>query len=75
MAIGAQSVPMRWMAGPLDIARRQREQDFTAEMAEPLRKWQDPSLLALVQGTFTCADIRNDLSHRGGLGAIALSSI
>ena len=51
MAIGAQSVPMRWTAGPLDIARRQKEKDFTAEMAEVLRKWQDPSLLALVQGT------------------------
>jgi len=51
MAIGAQSMPMRWTAGPLDIARRQKEKGFTAEMAEVLRKWQDPSLLALVQGT------------------------
>ena len=51
MAIGAQSVPMRWMAGPLDIARRQKEKDFTAEVADSLRKWLDPALLALVQGT------------------------
>jgi hypothetical protein len=42
---------MRWTAGPLDIARRQKEKDFTAEMADSLRKWQDPTLLALVQGT------------------------
>ena len=51
MAIGAQTIPMRWPAGPLDIARRQKEKDFKAEMAEVLRAWQDPSLLALVQGT------------------------
>jgi hypothetical protein len=42
---------MRWTAGPLDIARRQKGKDFTSEMAEVLRQWQDPSLLALVQGT------------------------
>ena len=51
MAIGAESIPMRWTAGPLDIARRQKEKGFTPEMAEILGKWQDPSLLALVQGT------------------------
>ena len=51
MAIGTQSVPMRWPAGPLDIARRQKGKNFTPEVAEVLRQWQDPSLLALVQGT------------------------
>ena len=51
MAIGTQSVPMRWAAGPLDIARRQKGKDFTPEIAEVLGKWQDPSMLALVQGT------------------------
>ena len=51
MAIGAQSVPMRWAAGPLDIARRQKRKNFTAEKAEVLRQWQDPSLLVLVKGT------------------------
>ncbi len=51
MAIGTQSIPMRWMAGPLDIAKRQKGKNFTPEMAEVLRQWQDPSLLALVQGT------------------------
>jgi hypothetical protein len=39
------------MAGPLDIARRQKEKDFTPAIAELLRKWQDPALLAIVQGT------------------------
>ena len=51
MAISAQSIPMRWTAGPLDIARQQKEKGFTPEMAEVLRQWLDPALLALVQGT------------------------
>ena len=42
---------MRWAAGSLDIARRQKEKGFTPEIAETLRKWLDPSLLALLQGT------------------------
>jgi hypothetical protein len=49
--IGTQTTPMRWMAGPLDIARRQKEKSFTPEIAETIRQWLDPSLLALVQGT------------------------
>ena len=51
MAIGLQSTPMRWMAGSLDIARRQKDKDFTTAMADALRKWVDPTLLSLVQGT------------------------
>jgi hypothetical protein len=51
MAIGTQSKPMRWAAGPLDIGRRQKEKNFTPEIAAVLRQWLDPSLLALVQGT------------------------
>ena len=53
MSIGTQkqSVPMRWMAGPLDIARRQTGKDFVPETAEVLRRWQDPELLELVRGT------------------------
>jgi hypothetical protein len=39
------------MAGPLDIARQQKEKDFTPEMADVLRKWLDPSSLELVKGT------------------------
>jgi hypothetical protein len=42
---------MRWAAGPLDIARRQKEKGFTPEIAEVLRQWLDPSLLASLQGT------------------------
>ncbi len=51
MAVGAQSIPLRWAAGPLDIARRQKDKTFTPEMADVLRKWLDPALLSLVQGT------------------------
>ena len=51
MALNAESVPMRWPAGPLDIARREKEKGFSAETAEVLRKWLDPAALAIVQGT------------------------
>ena len=51
MALNAESVPMRWPAGPLDIARGEKTKGFTAETAEVLRKWQDPASLAVVQGT------------------------
>ena len=51
MAISLSTIHMRWPSGPLDIARRQKEKDFTPEMADVLRKWRDPSLLSLVQGT------------------------
>jgi hypothetical protein len=42
---------MRWPAGPVDVARRQKGKGFTPEMAEVLDKWGDPSLLELVRGT------------------------
>jgi len=51
MAIDTRTTPMRWPAGPLDIALRQKVKGFTTETAEVLRKWQDPALLATVQGT------------------------
>ena len=51
MALNTESIPMRWPAGPLDIARRKNEKGFTADTAEVLRKWLDPATLAVVQGT------------------------
>ena len=51
MALNADSVPMRWPAGPLEIARREKAKGFSAETAEVLRYWQDPASLAVVQGT------------------------
>ena len=55
MALNAESVPMRWPAGPLDIARGEKTKGFTADTAAVLRSWQDPASLAVVQGTpVTC---------------------
>jgi len=51
MALNAESVPMRWPAGPLDIACGEKAKGFTPETAEVLRRWQDPALLAILQGT------------------------
>ena len=51
MALNAESVPMRWPAGPLDIARREKAKGFTAETAEVLRRWLDPASLAVLQNT------------------------
>ncbi|MGB7758290.1 MAG: hypothetical protein WBL61_00595 [Bryobacteraceae bacterium] len=51
MALNADSVPMRWPAGPLEIARREKAKGFLAETAEVLRYWQDPASLAAIQGT------------------------
>ena len=50
MALNAESVPMRWPAGPLDIARREKAKGFTAETAEVLRQWLDPASLAARAG-------------------------
>jgi len=51
MALSTESIPMRWPAGPLDIARRKNEKGFTADTAEVLGKWLDPATLAVVKGT------------------------
>ena len=51
MALDAKTIPMRWPAGPLDIARGEKTKGFTAATAEVLRSWQDPAALAVVQGT------------------------
>jgi len=51
MALNAESVPMRWPAGPLDIAKREKAKGFSAETAEVLRHWLNPASLAVVQGT------------------------
>ena len=51
MALNAESVPMRWPAGPLDIARCEKSKGFTPDTAEVLRKWLDPDSLAILQGS------------------------
>jgi len=59
MALTAESIPMRWPAGPLDIARREKTKGFTAATAEVLRKWLDPATLAIVQvaGQLPCGQL------------------
>lgn len=44
-------VPMRWSAGPLDIAQREKEKGFTAKSKEVLQRWLDPSVLEILRGT------------------------
>jgi len=51
MALSAESIPMRWPAGPLDIARGEKTKGFSADTAAVLRNWQDPESLAVVQGS------------------------
>ena len=51
MAPSTESIPMRWPAGPLEIALRKNVKGFSPETAELLRAWLDPASLALVQGT------------------------
>jgi hypothetical protein len=42
---------MRWPAGPLEIALREKTKGFTTEKAEVLRNWLDPAMLGILQGT------------------------
>ena len=51
MALNTGSVPMRWPAGPLDIARGEKAKSFSADAAGVLRYWQDPASLGIVQDT------------------------
>ena len=51
MALSTESNPMRWPAGPLEIALREKTKGFTAEKAEVLRNWLDPASLGILQGT------------------------
>jgi hypothetical protein len=44
-------IPMRWLAGPLDISQREKQKDFTAKSKEVLQRWLDPSVLEILRGT------------------------
>ena len=44
-------IPMRWLAGPLDIGQREKEKGFTAKSKEVLQRWLDPSVLEILRGT------------------------
>jgi len=51
MALSAESNPMRWPAGPLEVALREKTKGFTPEKAEVLGKWLDPAMLGILQGS------------------------
>ena len=51
MALNAESNPMRWPAGPLDIALQEKTKGFTTDKAAVLRNWLDPATLGILQGT------------------------
>ena len=44
-------IPMRWLAGPLDISQREKKEGFTAKSTEVLQRWLDPSVLEILRGT------------------------
>jgi hypothetical protein len=44
-------IPMRWLAGPLDIGQREKKEGFTAKSKEVLERWLDPSVLEILRGT------------------------
>jgi hypothetical protein len=45
------SIPMRWPSGPLEIARRQKAEGFTAQAKQVLEYWHGPAALDILQGT------------------------
>jgi len=51
MALSAESNPMRWPAGPLEVALQEKDKGLTTEKAAVLHKWLDPATLEVLQGT------------------------
>ena len=51
MAASSAWIPMRWLAGPLDISQREKNKGFTAKSKEVLQRWLDPSVLEILRGT------------------------
>jgi hypothetical protein len=51
MAALVNSIPMRWPGGPLEIARRQKVEGFTAQIRQVLEYWHSPAALDILQGS------------------------
>ncbi len=51
MAALSNAIPMRWPSGPLEVARRQKTEGFTAQARQVLEYWHSPSALDILQGT------------------------
>lgn len=45
------SVPLRWLSGPLEIAKRQKTAGFTAQARQVLEYWHTPPALDIVQNS------------------------
>ena len=45
------AVPMRWPSGPLEIARREKSEGFTASARQALERWHEPAALEILEGT------------------------
>jgi hypothetical protein len=51
MAALSNLIPMRWPSGPLEIARRQKTEGYTAQNAQVLDFWHRPAALDILQGS------------------------
>ncbi len=45
------AVPIRWISGPLEIARRGRKEALAPGTREVLERWHDPAALEILQGS------------------------
>jgi hypothetical protein len=51
MSALSNSIPMRWPSGPVEIARRQKADGFTAQARQVLEYWHTPAALDMLQGS------------------------
>ena len=45
------AVPLRWPSGPLEIARREKAEGFSARIRQTLERWHEPAALGMLDGT------------------------
>ena len=51
MAISQNTVPIRWLSGPLDIARREKQGDLTPDARKTLERWHLPETLEFLKNS------------------------
>ncbi len=51
MALTENLIPMRWPGGPLEIARRQKNDGFTPEARRNLERWHEPASIEFLTDT------------------------
>jgi hypothetical protein len=76
-AINRNWVPMYWPAGPLEIARREKAGDLTADGREAIGQWAAPAALDLLKGSaINCLLVRwaagtaGDRAHQEALSGL-----